>query len=516
MADNQGYIKPTAELIRQYLEGTLDDKTMHALEKQALDDPLLAEALEGFAMHPPDQQPALQDLRSRLESRVKDNERPAAGGGKVRRLDYRWLAAAAVLLIIAAGALMIMDRPLQPVNDIAQVKEIPGKDSAAPAAATPYTLPAPAASEADTAGQAAAADETKPPASEPAASTAKQAKDAHTPLTARGIPSSRADEAAQPAPPPATETAGTPGQQVLANRKTASAEQRNIGNKQLLLGKAKAEKTAPQHLPLAYTEKIDTIRIGKYAADSTTYAMQAPPSKVEGKITGARNPYPNYNNEHDERLISGVVVDAETGRRLPGVAVMESGTNRGVVTDTSGNFAMRVSPRNDVKLDFSYIGYEKTNVAVSANSADKLNVKLPATNQALGETVVVVGYGAQKKREVTGATDIYIRGISSQPSEKAKAPHPAVSIKNYSDYLESRRKLVVPGLLENKSGQVRVSFTVMPDSTLRHFKVLESMGDVANKAAIRIIKEGPKWAPASNGKRAAAEVTVPLLLLKQE
>lgn len=532
MADNQGHIKPTAELIRQYLEGTLDDKTMHALEKQALDDPFLAEALEGFAMHPADQQPALKDLQSRLEERVGSEGKKTAGG-IVRRLDYKWLAAAAVLLIIAVGALLIMNRPLRPVNDIAQVTEPRRADSAAASATALDTVPVPAdvnnAPNAAPAGAEVQKPSTVGPetAEETSSDVAakkstrdvnatKKAKDAPAPLTAHA----KQERAAKPAPPPAAparETEGTLGQAAFDSRKQFIRGLPKNANKQLVYGKASAEKAALKHPPLAFAEKIDTIRIGKYAADSTTYAMQAtPPSKVEGKITGAPNPYPNYNSQHDERLISGVVVDAETGRRLPGVSVMESGTNRGVVTDTSGNFAVRVSPRNDVKLDFTYIGYEKTNVAVSAGNADKLNVKLPANNQALAD-VVVVGYGAQKKQDRVGATNIQIRGISSQPSsEKAKAPHPAVSIKIYSDYLESRRKLVIPGLLENKSGQVRLSFTVMPDSTLRHFKVLESMGDIANKAAIRIIKEGPKWAPASNGKRAIAEVTVPLLLLKQE
>ncbi|WP_343700331.1 carboxypeptidase-like regulatory domain-containing protein [Chitinophaga sp.] len=511
MADNQGHIKPTAELIRQYLEGTLDDKTMHALEKQALDDPFLAEALEGFAIHPADQQPALEDLQSRLEKRVSGEDKKPGGGGVVRRLDYKWLAAAAVLLIIAVGALLIMNRPLQPVNDIAQVTEPRRADSTAAAGATAAdTVPAAAEAQKPATAGPETADRANP-------SSVKQAKEAPAPLTAR----TRQEQAAKPAPPPAAapaqETEGTPGQAAFDSRKQFIRGLPKNASKQLVYGKASPEKAALKHPTLAFTEKIDTIRIGKYAADSTTYAMQtAPPSKVEGKITGAPNPYPNYNSQHDERLISGVVVDAETGRRLPGVSVIESGTNRGVVTDTSGTFAMRVSPRNDVKLDFSYVGYEKTNVAVSAGNADKLNVKLPANNQALAD-VVVVGYGTQKKQDRTGAANIQIRGISSQPSaEKAKAPHPAVSIKIYSDYLESRRKLVIPGLLENKSGQVRLTFTVMPDSTLRHFKVLESMGDVANKAAIRIIKEGPRWAPASNGKRATAEVTVPLLLLKQE
>lgn len=468
MADNQEHIKPTAELIRQYLDGTLDDKTMHALEKQALDDPFLAEALEGFAMHAADQRPALDDLRARLEQRVK----PAA---KVRRLDYRWLAAASVLLLISITAVFIMNRPVRPVNDIAQAKELPRRDTAAAAA-----TPAPADS-------VEAEEDANAPAANAAEAPAKN------------------EQAAAPSPPKARPTpvpAAAPAMKMAA--KAPEPESRNQAAR-------------------LFTDKIDTIRIGRYAADSTAYAVQAPPAlgrKVEGKITGAQSPYPNYFAEHDERLISGVVVDAKTGRRLPGVTVSETGTSKGAVTDTSGNFALKVNPRNKVELDFSYLGYEKTNVKV-APDAGTLNVQMPVSESALNETVVV-GYGAKKKtvpeRELAAAGKedrIMIRGISSSPGGVIP-PRPVIRGATYRDYLESRRKLVIPGLLENKVGQVRVSFTVMPDSTLRQFKVLESMGDIANKAAIRIIKEGPKWAPASNGKKATAEVTVPLTLMKQE
>ncbi|RPE13792.1 hypothetical protein EGT74_09835 [Chitinophaga lutea] len=476
MADNQGHIKPTAELIRQYLEGTLDDKTMHALEKQALDDPFLAEALEGYALHPADQQPALGELQSRLEKRV-------AAVKKVRRLDYKWLAAAAVLLLVTTGAIFFMNRPMRPAGEIAQQKNSTTSDSVA-AAATPAT--------ADTAAADMAANQQ---VTEPAAEAEQKPVNPKKPAAPKETvqaPAFAKDDVAderarldqkQPAPVVA---AAPPPPPPAAKRMTLSG---------------------------SYTEKVDTIRIGKYAADSTTYAFQRAPGKVEGVISGAPNKYPNHREERDERLISGVVVDAETGRRLPGVSVVESGTNKGAITDTAGNFALRVDPANKVKLDFQYIGYEKTNVEVAANN-NQLNIKLPANNQALNETVIVVG---RAKDVAYGNNDrIMIRGASRLPAGKTLAPHPSVSMFAYSNYLESRRKLVIPGLLENKSGQVRLSFTVMPDSTLKNFNVLESMGDVANKAAIRIIREGPKWVPASGGKKAKAEVTVPLLLLKQE
>lgn len=508
MADNQEHIKPTAELIRQYLEGTLDDKTMHALEKQALNDPFLAEALEGFAMHRPDQRPALRDLRARLEERVAEKPR-------IRRLDYRWLAAAAVLLFISITALFIMNPPLQ--RDIAQVKEPQQRDSAAAA-----TVPA---------GEEAlqpAADEAVSPETVKPADAPSQAQTPQPPATAKEQAANARQQAARAKEQVITLSDGksTTAKEIADNRSVPSAAKATADAvPPVLMKKALPQAAAPPALKMeqadaamAYTEKIDTIRIGKYAADTTTYALQSPADRVEGKITGAPNKYPNYHTERDERIISGVVVDAETGRRLAGVTVNEAGSAKGAVTDTSGNFALKVDPRNNVKLDFSMLGYEKTNVEVAANKPGELNVKLPvSSNQALNETVVV-GYGKPKTYgETTGkeSSRVMIRGISTAARPGIK-PVPSVSSSSYSSYLNSRKKLVIPGLLENKTGQVRLSFTVMPNATLKNFKVLESMGDIANKAAIRIVKEGPAWLPADSGKKATAEVVVPLQLLKQE
>lgn len=120
MADQHQHITPTPELIRQYLEGKLDDRTMHALEKQALNDPFLAEALEGYAQHPADQRAAISTLQSRLEERIKP---------RARRMDYRWLAAASVLLLICVTAVIMIRQSGTEKENIAQVRHIEAADT---------------------------------------------------------------------------------------------------------------------------------------------------------------------------------------------------------------------------------------------------------------------------------------------------------------------------------------------------------------------------------------------------
>lgn len=94
--------------------------------------------------------------------------------------------------------------------------------------------------------------------------------------------------------------------------------------------------------------------------------------------------------------ISGTVTG--DGMPLPGVTIMVKGTQQGTVTDFDGNFVIGV--KKDKVLVFSYIGYLTKEVVVANDSF--LNISLEEDVSTLDE-VVVVGYGSQKKKEVTGA-----------------------------------------------------------------------------------------------------------------
>ncbi|MDH4092105.1 MAG: TonB-dependent receptor [Cyclobacteriaceae bacterium] len=100
-----------------------------------------------------------------------------------------------------------------------------------------------------------------------------------------------------------------------------------------------------------------------------------------------------------ERTISGKVTDAETGENIPGVNIIVKGSTVGTSTDASGNYQLSISDDNAV-LAFSFIGYVTTEIA--ARSQTVLNVQLKSDAQSL-EEVVVVGYGTQRKSDLTGA-----------------------------------------------------------------------------------------------------------------
>jgi TonB-linked SusC/RagA family outer membrane protein len=102
-----------------------------------------------------------------------------------------------------------------------------------------------------------------------------------------------------------------------------------------------------------------------------------------------------------DREISGIVTSAQDNLPLPGVNVTIKGTKTGTTTGFDGQYSIKVSP-NDV-LVFSFIGYRNQEVTVGNQS--KVDAALGEDSNKLNE-VVVIGYGTQKKGDLTGAISI--------------------------------------------------------------------------------------------------------------
>ena len=102
------------------------------------------------------------------------------------------------------------------------------------------------------------------------------------------------------------------------------------------------------------------------------------------------------------RTVNGTVSDAEGP--IIGASVVEKGTSNGTVTDIDGNFSLNVQP--GATLVISYIGYMPQEIQVGGSG--NINIVLQEDKQSLDE-VVVVGYGVQKKKLVTGAT-VQVKG----------------------------------------------------------------------------------------------------------
>lgn len=115
-----------------------------------------------------------------------------------------------------------------------------------------------------------------------------------------------------------------------------------------------------------------------------------------GKIYLFDKPFVQHRNQQAKK-VTGTVLDSH-GEPVIGANVVERGTTNGTITDLDGNFTLEV-PEN-ATLQFSYIGFMPATMDVKGQSS--FTVRLKEDTQAL-EEVVVVGYGTQKKVNLTGS-----------------------------------------------------------------------------------------------------------------
>ncbi len=99
-----------------------------------------------------------------------------------------------------------------------------------------------------------------------------------------------------------------------------------------------------------------------------------------------------------DRTLKGTVSDAQ-GAPLPGVTILLKGTQQGVTTANDGSFSLKI-PASNTFIEVSFIGYDKKTVDVKGLSSIKIVLE---ESKAQLKEVVVVGYGTQKKSDITGA-----------------------------------------------------------------------------------------------------------------
>jgi len=120
---------------------------------------------------------------------------------------------------------------------------------------------------------------------------------------------------------------------------------------------------------------------------------------------------PGETQRVQSKVISGRVTDS-SGAPLPGVTVAIKTTNRGTITDVDGNFSL-ADVRDDAILQFSFVGLKTQEVAVSGR--DKMNVMMEDDSIGL-EEVVAVGYGVQKKVNLTGSVgNVKMEDLENRP-----------------------------------------------------------------------------------------------------
>jgi TonB-linked SusC/RagA family outer membrane protein len=164
--------------------------------------------------------------------------------------------------------------------------------------------------------------------------------------------------------------------------------------------------------------------------ENTEYTYEKKSNNLFLVVKGEKEALPQSKQTEQTREVRGTVVDAHQ-TPLVGVNVVQKGTTNGTVTDLDGTFSFQATPNST--LVFTYIGFAEREVVWDGKNP--LNVTLSEDTELLDE-VVVVGYGVQKKSDLTGA-------IVSVNREKIES----VPVTNLAAALQGQ----VPGLMASNT-----------------------------------------------------------------
>lgn len=202
----------------------------------------------------------------------------------------------------------------------------------------------------------------------------------------------------------------------------------------------------------------------------SSYAMATPPTQSQSVTQSST-------------IIKGQIVDAE-GEPIVGATVVELGTTRGTVTDIDGNFT--INSNANAKLRISYVGYK----TVETKAANGMKVVMQNDNAQLDE-IVVVGYGQQKKVNLTGSvTNVDIeKTLGGRPEQDvAKALQgavPGLTITNTSGDINSQPTMQIRGLGTLSNGATSNPLVVVDGVPVDDL----TMVNAADIATISVLKD---------------------------
>jgi hypothetical protein len=334
--------------ISKYLKGELDARAMHQLERRALDDPFLADAIAGFEEVKTDQKDNLTDLSDRLQKRIAQKERRIIPWGPLS-------VAASILIIIGAGIWFLSGRQTEKTTLIAQDIKVEKKKP------DTVTVSAPMASV--TTGKT---DTMTKPAQPAARLYAKRNIVAST----QPAPIKEADKDAVMADPPA-----------------------NSDEKIAELYKPKKDSVATNELIVTAMgqKKAANANSDQYVAKAKQQPAPAEETLLKSRADGVFATPAGGTG----RTITGMVIGGDDRQPIVGATVKVMGRPFGVVTNVQGKFTIQDVDGNQT-LSVNYIGYNQKRVKVS--NKDSLSISLEPAGGSLSE-VVVTGYGVKKNSD---------------------------------------------------------------------------------------------------------------------
>lgn len=451
MSDSNNHIKTyTAQDIERYLNRQMPAREMHALEKAALDDPFLAEAIEGYVNTPP------ASVANDIAAMVKELEKKT--GTKVVGMNFKrtaWSAAAAVIILLGTATTWFWLRP-STENSIVQHKE----EKSLPAVAPPVQQDN-LKTVTDTARASKLSVE-----KEPVVVSSPERKKADAPLVLK-------EQQSEAANPVQKDNAGE--KQGFAKNKTQAALEDKVPGLQ---------SRKPENLPVTQQRKTESKQGDVVVATQQVEDMKS--------VTGYFAPY----------IFSGTIKD-NNNKPLPFVNISIANTPASTYSDAQGNFRL-TSADSQLVVHLKSVGFEEKEIALS--SAKPVNaIQLQPNANALDE-VVVVGYGSQKKRTITGSKEM--KKQESDKEEEEPEAEPKDGWAAYDAYMMNNTKPPFSNPGSSLKGSVELSFTVSKYGMLTDFRIERSSCTLCNNEAIRLIKEGPQWKLLSGEKPARVTLTM--------
>jgi hypothetical protein len=494
--DNNDNIRTfTATDIEKYHRGQLSPRERHALEKAALDDPFLADALEGYAVPGVDRGADLANLQSRLAERTGAKV-VTIGSGKT---SFPWLRAAIAVGVLAGASLLTYQFFFTNKNGLKE--ELAQSPEAAQNKQQPVN-PGDKAVDFDSArvyGPGANNQSGDTVLSRQDNKLMFRLSDSINTAEAERLESfvdTKTDNTSAPVigfTTPVTDTPVAQYQVITPNVSTAKPKEgiAKADDKKLLDGYLSTNDDKKSAKRKKEEEKEGAFKEEYYAKDrrSDTLKQKAPGAydNFYNDKDQQRGIAANSNNANLKKIKSnqqgyfgntfnGRVTDA-SNNGLPFANVMNTRDNVGTYTDVNGRFTL-TSPDSVLNVQIRSTGFDNNVVNLRSTVSD---------NQVVME----------EDRSVAAQT---LQGPRRVNSEKRRTlvlegePEPEDGWENYDSYLSNN--VNIPDAFKPKSntgGQVEVSFEVNEDGEPIKIRVEKSLCRSCDKEAIRLIKEGPRW-----------------------
>jgi TonB family protein len=453
--------------IEKYLRGELTPAERHALEQKALDDPFLAEALEG-AEHAGAEHFGvdLKIIKKSLHKKTKSRRRFIDING------WQWysgIAAGLLLFALITYTVIMMIGQQRRANEIAALEEKISID-------TITSQQSEKTKDVGKSTEATSGTEQSEKKSEQQKLALKKQEKAETARRKEAIAmNDRAKSRNAIGSGTLPDSAGTPTQKPASpdTLRTASVTESvtDVAESPVLESR---EEIVRRDTDDELAKEADARKSAALSGRGERKKSKALSETVQPSAADLSTKLAS------ETLIRGKV--SGEGQEIPGVNVIIKGTSIGTVTNEAGEYMIAV-PAGYSTLSFAFIGLVSTEVPVAAAADGTLNVEMSSDVTQLSE-VVVTGYGVSN---------------SDQTYPTFEMTTPEVGRRAFKKYLEDNVKYPSDALNQKMEGRVTIQFTVLSNGQLADFKVIKGIGGGCEEELIRVIKNGPRWKPSKKG-----------------